>query len=52
MNFIIIILERREAAVLWYIGEPAPGEKLTDSININKSIHGRKGCAPERDFCL
>ena len=39
----IIILKSSEGVVLWYIGQPAPGEKLTDSININKSIHDRKG---------
>ena len=42
---IIIMLKSSEGVVLWYIGQPAPGEKLTDSININKSIHDRKGCS-------
>ena len=40
---IIIILKSSEGVVLWYIVQPAPGEKLTDSININKSIHSSKG---------
>ena len=41
---IIIILKSSEGVVLWYIVQPAPGEKLTDSININiKAFTAAKG---------